>query len=406
MQSRLTRSRIAGILALVLMIGVLGACVSGDDDDAGNAATVLPPTATVDASNVEQTSAQIATQDDGTATQADDTDEEESQATEEGDDFASVPDLVEAVNPAVVTVINEQSFQGFGNFGQGQLQPVGSGTGFIISEDGYIVTNNHVVEGSEDLLVIFQDGSEVDATLIGTDPLTDLAVIQIDGDVPGVVELGDSNELRVGEQVIAIGSALGEYTNTVTEGVVSGLGRALPSQSGDNLDNLIQHDAAINPGNSGGPLFTLDGEVVGVNTAVVRQAETGVPAEGLGFAIPSNTVQEISAQLIDEGSVERPYLGITYGMLNPQRATSLNLDIDQGAYVQEVEPNSPAGTAGLEGGDVIVSLDGQDLTEDMSLQDVLFEYAPGDSIELEVFRSSTGETTTITVDLGTRPAQS
>jgi 2-alkenal reductase len=367
----------------------------------------MPPTATIDASNVEQTSAQLPTQEDSTATQADDT-AEDSQATDDGENFASIPDLVEAVNPAVVTVINEQSFQGFGNFGQGQdqLQPVGSGTGFIISEDGYIVTNNHVVEGSDDLLVIFADGTEVDATLIGTDPLTDLAVIQIDGDVPGVVTLGDSNELRVGEQVIAIGSALGEYTNTVTEGVVSGLGRALPSQAGDNLDNLIQHDAAINPGNSGGPLFTLDGEVVGVNTAVVRQAEPGVTAEGLGFAIPSNTVQEITTQLINEGSVERPYLGITYGMLNPQRAASLNIDIDHGAYVQEVEPSSPAGTAGLEGGDVIVSLDGTELTEDMSLQDVLFEYAPGDSVELEVFRSSTGETTTLTVELGTRPTQS
>ena len=411
------------VLLLTLSIGVLGACsVGGDsnDDDATGSATTTTSvstnsSATIDTdegsnatatSNVEETSAQVnSTSSDTTTAENASAQIETSQG--DGEEFDSVPDLVEAVNPAVVTVINEQRFEGFGNLGQGtdgQLQPAGSGTGFILTEDGYIITNNHVVEGSDELLVIFEDGTEVDAELVGTDPLTDLAVLQVDGEVPATVELGDSGELRVGESVIAIGSALGEYTNTVTQGIVSGLGRTLESQTGASLENMIQHDAAINPGNSGGPLFNMQGQVVGVNTAVVRQAAAGVDAEGLGFSIPSNTVMEIANQLIENGTVERPYLGISYQLLSPQLAASLDLGIDQGALVQEVVPGGPSAEAGLEANDVIISIAGEEINEDTSLQDVLFQQQPGDTVDLEVYRVATGETETIQVTLGVRPA--
>jgi len=319
--------------------------------------------------------------------------------------YASVADLVEAVNPAVVTVINEQTFSGFGQSGQGSVQPVGSGTGFIISTDGYIVTNNHVVEGSEALQVIFADGKEVDATVVGADPVSDLAVIQIPAsDVTATLTLGDSDALQVGESVVAIGSALGEDTNTVTEGIVSGLGRALDDDNGAGLANLIQHDAAINPGNSGGPLLNLNGEVVGVNTAVVRYATNGEPAEGLGFAIPSKTVKEITAKLIEQGSVERPYLGVSYTALTPEVAASLNISVQEGAYVQDVGTDSPAAAAGIESGDVIVSIGGTQLDADHLLQDVLFQHEPGDTVKVEVYRPSSDQTMTLDVTLATRPS--
>lgn len=320
--------------------------------------------------------------------------------------YASVADLVAAVNPAVVTVINEQTFRGFGQSGQGNVQPAGSGTGFIISQDGYVVTNNHVVEGSDALKVIFADGTEVDATLIGADAVSDLAVIQIPAaDVKATLSLGDSGTLQVGQAVVAIGSALGEYTNTVTEGIVSGLGRSLDSGNGSaGLEDLIQHDAAINPGNSGGPLLNLNGEVVGVNTAVVRYAGNGEPAEGLGFAIPSNTVKEITSQLIGQGAVERPYLGIAYAMLTPEIAAAQGLSVQQGAYVQQVAAGSPAATAGIETGDVIVSIGGTQLDADHSLQDALFAHQPGETVKLAVYRSSSNQTQTLDVTLGTRPS--
>jgi S1-C subfamily serine protease len=318
--------------------------------------------------------------------------------------FTSIADLVEAVNPAVVTVINEQTFQGFGQMG-GTTQPAGSGTGFVISADGYIVTNNHVVEGASSLRVILTDGTEGPATLVGTDALTDLAVISIDAsDVPAVVTLGDSGALRVGDAVIAIGSPLGEYTNTVTEGIVSGLDRALDSSSGRGLHGLIQHDAAINPGNSGGPLFNASGEVVGVNTAVIRQTSSGEPVQGMGFAVPSNTVRQIAETLIRDGQVTRPYLGINYGMLTPQIAAAQNLSIEHGAFVQNVVADSPAAEAGLQTGDVITAINGQTLDAANALDTLLLQHEPGDSITLSVTRTPSGEELSISVTLGTRPA--
>jgi 2-alkenal reductase len=239
----------------------------------------------------------------------------------------------------------------------------------------------------------------VDAELVGTDPLTDLAVVKISEPVPGVVPLGDSDALRPGEPVIAIGSALGQYTNTVTQGVVSGLSRTLSQ-----LDNLIQHDASINPGNSGGPLLNMNGEVVGVNTAVIRNAGSGISAEGMGFAVPSNTVDQIVTQLIEGGQVTRPYLGITFQTVTPQLAAAQDLPVEHGALVTDIPTDGPVATSGIQVGDIITKIGGQALDQDNSLQSILFQYDPGDTVEIEVVRPDTGETLVFDVTLGERPA--
>ena len=404
---------------LVLAIGLLAACSTGsggDDDADGTESSNSTSTLTTTAPEGEETSNQPATETNEPVGQQTSVSEDEDDDTNDGDpimvydldgdgqvdqaELFSLADLVEEVNPAVVTVINQQTFGGFYDQ-QGEPQTAGTGTGFFITEDGYLVTNNHVVEGSDDVSVIFADGTEVDAELVGTDPLTDLAVIKVDGEIPGYVELGDSAELRPGERIIAIGSPLGSYTNTVTEGIVSGIGRSVRGTSAA-IDNLIQHDAAINPGNSGGPLFTLDGKVVGVNTLVVRQSGNGISAEGLGFAIPSDTVAQVSEAIITDGRVERPYLGITFLPLSPTTAATLEIDVDYGALVEEIQPG-PAADAGLQVDDVITEIDGDEVNEDSTLTDLLFEYEPGDTIEMTVYRSATDETLTLDVTLGTRP---
>jgi S1-C subfamily serine protease len=311
-------------------------------------------------------------------------------------------DVVERVNDAVVTVINRQYFGGFFNDGA-DLQPVGTGTGFIISEDGYIVTNDHVVAFSNALDVIFADGTKVEAHLIGTDVFTDLAVIKVDVPVPTILPLGDSNALRPGERVIAIGSALGNYTNTVTEGVVSGLGRRLVNSDGSALDNLIQHDAPINPGNSGGPLLNMRGEVVGVNTAVVRQATSGLYADGLGFAVTSETVQSIATILIADGAVARPYLGISYIPLTPLTAEAEGLPIENGVLVTDVPSGGPAREAGIMKRDVITHMNGQAIDRANPFVNILYQFKPGDTVDIELFRPSTNEIIVLQLTLKTRP---
>lgn len=319
--------------------------------------------------------------------------------TEQAETLPSIADIVAEVNDGVVTVINQQQFRGFFDEPSGDLQPAGTGTGFVISEDGYIVTNQHVVEGSESLEVIFANGERAEATLVGLDSFTDLAVIKVDQPMQTVLTFGDSTTLRPGDEIIAIGSALGDYTNTVTQGVISGLGRQLSG----NLRNMIQHDAAINPGNSGGPLLNMAGEVIGVNTAVVRQASTGVSAEGLGFAIPSASVQEIVNTLIAEGEVVRPYLGISYQVLTPNIASIEGFEVQYGVWVRDLPTGGPAATAGIQVNDIITALNGEQINLQNPLEDLLFQYQPGDTIQVEVHRPSTGETLTFDVTLETRP---
>lgn len=300
----------------------------------------------------------------------------------------SVADVAELVNPAVVTITNLQG----GGFGD-QNMAVGAGSGFIIDGEGRVITNNHVVAGADELSVEFLDGTVVPATVVGGDELQDVAVIQLDltdgVELPGIATLGDSNTVRPGDRVVAIGSALGEFTNTVTEGTVGAVDRSL---GGYGLSNLIQHDAPIWRGNSGGPLINLRGEVIGINSAGLddeRSASDLAPAQ-LAFAIEIDAAREVADELIANGVVARPYLGI-------QGAPTSG-----GHLVDSVEADGPAAAAGLAAGDVIVAIDGQAINRQTSLLDLLMEREPGDTVTLTVERD--GAEQTIQVVLGQRPA--
>ncbi|MFZ1550194.1 MAG: trypsin-like peptidase domain-containing protein [Anaerolineae bacterium] len=288
---------------------------------------------------------------------------------------------VSRVTPATVTVIvNDGS----------------SGSGVFIRADGYLVTNNHVVEGGSRFEIIYADGSRVTAELVGAAAEFDLAVLKVADKAPAVAVLGDSGAVAPGSRVAAIGSALGGFRNTVTAGVLSAHNRRL----GD-LDGLLQTDAAINHGNSGGPLINLAGEIIGINVAVVRGSGTDA-AEGLGFSIPSNTVRVVAEQLISNGRVVRPYLGITFEPLNPQLASESGLSVVQGAYVQQVVANGPSAQAGLKVGDAIVALGGQTIDDQHPLPQVLLQYRAGQSLELTVARGDSQFK--LTVMLSQRPA--
>ncbi len=311
----------------------------------------------------------------------------------------SVVAAVQKVAPAVVTVIVTTR--------QGR----GSGSGVVITAQGHIVTNNHVVENATGLRVLFADGTLQEARLIGTDPLNDIAVIRVQGAVPGVASIGDSARLQPGETVMAIGSPLGNFRNTVTAGVVSALNRSIP---GTGLEGLIQTDAAINSGNSGGPLINLAGEVVGINTLVVRGDNSGfgfgaAPVEGLGFAVPSAIFRNVADQLIATGRVRFPFLGITYLTIDGQVAAEFGLPVQNGAYIRSgragepaVQPGSAAARAGLREGDIIVAVNDVRLDYNTSLRQLLLRYKPGDTITLTVLRD--GRERNIQVTLGERPA--
>ena len=307
---------------------------------------------------------------------------------------------VRETGPAVVTVVNQLSTrQSFGG------SPQATGSGVIVDNRGYIVTNNHVVENQRSLEVIFSDGQKAPAKLIGTDPFTDLAVVKVDVAVPAVAQYADSDALEVGQPAIAIGSALGDFQNTVTVGVVSALHRDLDDSSSTALQNLIQTDAAINHGNSGGPLLDVAGKVIGINVAVVRGSGfTGDTAEGLGFAIPSNTAREISRQIIDKGSVERPYIGISYQMITPQVAAYYDLKRESGIIVSEVQPGSPAAKAGIEANTIITKFDGVELNQDNSLVEQLLKHKVGDTVKLTIVPPNTDTEREVSVTLSARPA--
>ncbi len=310
----------------------------------------------------------------------------------------AITDAVAKVSPAVVTVVGTIPGQ-MTFFGPAPDEQV-SGSGVIISEKGYIITNNHVVEGTKTLKVIFADGSEREAHIVGTDPFSDLAVLRVSGKVPGVAVLGNSDVLKPGETVIAIGSPLGAFRNTVTVGVVSATGRAIDTGRGYVMEDLIQTDAAINHGNSGGPLVNLAGEVVGINTLIVRNGGNGDVAEGLGFAIPSNTVRAVAEQIIRQGYVARPYLGIEWQGITPAIAARYHLPVKWGVYVVRVAPDSPAARAGIRRGDIIFQIGETQLDEKHPFINALFNHKPGETIPLKIVRD--GKTLTLEVTLGER----
>ena len=317
------------------------------------------------------------------------------------DTNTAVTDAVEKVGPAVVTVVGMVPGQNT-IFGRTPDSPV-SGSGVIISDDGYVITNNHVVEDTTEVSIILADGTERPAEIIGTDVFSDLAVLKLEGSVPAVAALGNSDELKPGESVIAIGSPLGDFKNTVTVGVVSATERMIEVNDNYQMEGLIQTDAAINQGNSGGPLVNLAGEVIGINTLIVRGGGYGsAVAEGLGFAIPSNKTQAVAAQLIDQGYVSYPYMGIRWQWLTPQITQRYDMPVDGGVYISFVQPNSPAAQAGLQDGDIIIQMGSQPLDGEHPFINVMYTYNPGDTVDLEVVRGE--ENLELPITFGEHPA--
>ena len=268
------------------------------------------------------------------------------------------------------------------------------GSGFIISDDGYIVTNNHVVAGAEKVVVRLTDRREFEAEIIGLDERSDLALLKVDSSSLPALKLGRPGDLEVGEWVLAIGSPFGlDYS--VTAGIVSAKGRSLPSESGENYVPFIQTDVAINPGNSGGPLFNLDGEVVGVNSQIFTRSGGSI---GLSFAIPVSVVRNVIDQLKDTGTVTRGWLGVSIQNVDKVLAESLGLDRPMGALVVELRPGGPADRGGLESGDVILTFDGKEIATSADLPHVVGLVRPGTRVPVELVRN--GREKTIRLEVG------
>jgi serine protease Do len=381
------------VIAILLIVGLAGCSGLGS----GNGATATPAPAAA-----SPTAAQLAEAGSG-------------QLAGAGSETAAPPppslsvafdeimnQVAEKVKPAVVQLTNVQTVQAFSR-GSSDV-PMGVGSGVIYDDQGHILTNNHVVEGADQLIVLLPDGRTFTGTLLGGDARTDLAVVQISGDNLPVAELGDSTQMRVGDWVVAIGNALALPGGpTVTAGVVSAQGRTIqepPTSQGPGpfLFDLIQTDAAINPGNSGGPLVNLDGQVIGINTLGGSTTSSGLQTYGIGFATAISTAKPLADQLVANGKVEHPYLGITYVPLNPALSAQNNIPVPQGAYIRSVVPGSPAAQAGLQTGDVITKVNGQTLQSDSDLARFLSSHKPGDTVTLTVVRGS--QTLTIDVTLG------
>lgn len=329
---------------------------------------------------------------------------------------AQLPDFREIVrssSPAVVKIIVEQSatrgaqgqprqqeipeylrrFFEFRGAPPESHQRMGMGSGFIISADGYIVTNNHVVEGADSVLVRMSDRREFDAEIIGTDPRSDLALLRIDGSALPALNIASDDELEVGEWVLAIGSPFGlDYS--VTAGIVSAKGRSLPTENNENYVPFIQTDVAINPGNSGGPLFNLDGQVIGVNSQIFTRGGGSI---GLSFAIPAPVVRNVVAQLKEHGRVTRGWLGVSIQDVDKNLAESFGLDKPKGALVAQVSSDSPAEAAGLETGDVIVTFDGKEIRTSSELPHVVGLIAPDTTVTAEIVRNRKRKTLKVKV---------
>ncbi|MFV0477274.1 MAG: DegQ family serine endoprotease [Parahaliea sp.] len=328
---------------------------------------------------------------------------------------AQLPEFRQIVadnSPAVVKIIVEHTgarpagpaqqeipeylrrFFNFPDNSQGQQRrSMGVGSGFILSKDGYVVTNNHVVEGASSVLVRLLDRREFEAEVIGTDPRSDLALLRVEADNLPLLKLAADDNLAVGEWVLAIGSPFGlDYS--VTAGIVSAKGRSLPTEQGENYVPFIQTDVAINPGNSGGPLFNLEGEVVGVNSQIFTRSGGSI---GLSFAIPVSVVRNVVDQLKSEGRVTRGWLGVSIQDISKTLAESFGLDRPGGALVAQVSDNSPAEKAGLEAGDVILEFDGKKIANSADLPHVVGLIAPGKTVNVEILRNQKARTLKVKV---------
>lgn len=318
--------------------------------------------------------------------------------TEEG----SIAEIASKVTPGVVSIVTEVRTTGF--FGQTSTSTA-AGTGMIVTKDGYVLTNKHVIEGANSIQIVLDDGTTYsDIAIVGQDPSNDVAFLKIKNasDLP-TVELGDSKTITAGQQVIAIGNALGQFQNTITSGIISGTGRAITATSSDyssseNLTDLIQTDAAINAGNSGGPLVNAAGQVIGINTA------TSSEADGIGFAIPISSVKGMLKNIINNNSSDRAYLGVYYISITPDVAKAYDLPVSSGAYVyspsqySSVVVNGPAAKAGLKEKDIITKINGIAVGKSGSVSTLIGEYAPGDTVQLTVIRD--GKERAVNVTLG------
>ncbi len=314
----------------------------------------------------------------------------------------SVADIVEKVSQSVVSIVTSVKATSF--FGQ-SYDSSAAGTGIIVTSDGYILTNKHVIEGASKISVVLDDGTTFeDVTIAAVDPLNDVAFLKING-ATGLqaATLGDSKTINVGQQVIAIGNALGQYQNTVTAGIISGTGRSITATDStgtlnEQLSDMIQTDAAINSGNSGGPLVNAAGEVIGINTA------TSSSAENMGFAIPISSVKGMLAQLIEKGEASRSYIGVYGTEITPELAKKYNLPVTSGAYLYSssaysaVISGSPADKAGLKDKDIITAVNGVKVGAAGSLSSLVGEYKPGDTVQLTVIRD--GKEIGVNVTLG------
>lgn len=329
---------------------------------------------------------------------------------------AALPDfteIVEASSPAVVKILVEyeaenpryqeeleelpESLRRFFDFRGRPPVPrerAGMGSGFIFSGDGIVITNHHVVDGAKHVVVRLPNRQEFDAEIIGADPRSDLAVLKIAGDGLPVLRLADDGALKVGQWVLAIGSPFG-LDFSVTAGIVSAVGRSLPTTAGDNYVPFIQTDVAINPGNSGGPLFNLEGEVIGVNSQIFTRSGGSI---GLSFAIPSSVVRNVVAQIQATGEVERGWLGVSIQDVDRNLADSFGLDRPRGALIAQVGKGSPAENAGLASGDIIVSFDGHDIETSADLPHIVGLIAPGASVEAVIVRD--GKERSLEVEVG------
>ncbi len=317
------------------------------------------------------------------------------------DESSATINVAAQASPAVVRI----TVGGSVDTSTGIIPDTGVGSGVIYDSRGWILTNRHVVEGSDTLSVELNDGRVLRGTVYGIDTLTDLAIVKVEGTDLPVAQLGQSSSLKVGQLVVAIGSPLGTYSNSVTSGIVSAKGRTITTDGNQNLNNLIQTDAAINPGNSGGPLLDAAANVVGVNTAIAADSN------GIGFAIPIDIARPIMEQAVAGEPLARPYMGVVYQPIDKQFADTNNLAVDEGALVQRggtqgspspaVVPGSPADDAGIREGDIIVKVNDQAIDGDHPLDATLSEYAPGDTVTIELLRG--GESTTVQLTLGTRP---